>query len=180
MRFLSRFESALRPRKARCVLQTMRQGWPRLVRMRRVECIERLLTFSSITTPPTRKRQKKADSRVAELERKIDALTATLHAQKAAGPELRHHGAVSQYDTNAPAAPIPDGSYRMGAINHDWSSAGQTRYSDIPPGYGPAQTIQRGPEPKRRKTGDGSSHVNTVSSSAESEAYLTNHSSDHT
>ena len=34
-------------------------------------------------TPPTRKRQKKADSRVAELERKIDALTATLAAREA-------------------------------------------------------------------------------------------------
>ncbi|KAF1809075.1 hypothetical protein P152DRAFT_461934 [Eremomyces bilateralis CBS 781.70] len=34
-----------------------------------------------IVTPPTRKRQKKADNRVAELERKIDALTATLQAQ---------------------------------------------------------------------------------------------------
>ena len=33
-------------------------------------------------TPPSRKRQKKTDSRVAELERKIDALTATLHATK--------------------------------------------------------------------------------------------------
>ena len=36
-----------------------------------------------IVTPPTRKRQKKADSRVAELERKIDALTATLQAREA-------------------------------------------------------------------------------------------------
>lgn len=33
-----------------------------------------------IVTAPTRKRQKKTDSRVAELERKIDALTATLQA----------------------------------------------------------------------------------------------------
>lgn len=33
-----------------------------------------------ITTAPTRKRQKKTDSRVTELERKIDALTATLQA----------------------------------------------------------------------------------------------------
>ncbi|KAI4118995.1 MAG: hypothetical protein LQ345_001026 [Seirophora villosa] len=32
---------------------------------------------------PSRKRQKKTDSRVAELERKIDALTASLHATKA-------------------------------------------------------------------------------------------------
>lgn len=41
-----------------------------------------------IITQPTRKRQKKTDSRVAELEKKIDALTATLSATKAgqAGP----------------------------------------------------------------------------------------------
>lgn len=35
-----------------------------------------------IVTVPSRKRQKKADSRVAELEKKIDALTATLQATK--------------------------------------------------------------------------------------------------
>ncbi|RDI86648.1 Nucleolar GTP-binding protein 1 [Venturia inaequalis] len=43
-----------------------------------------------IVTPPTRKRQKKADSRVAELERKIDALTATLAAREG----------VAQYENN--------------------------------------------------------------------------------
>ncbi|KMU90402.1 hypothetical protein CIHG_08212 [Coccidioides immitis H538.4] len=36
-----------------------------------------------IVTVPTRKRQRKADSRVAELEKKIDALTASLHASRA-------------------------------------------------------------------------------------------------
>ena len=46
-----------------------------------------------IITAPSRKRQKKSDSRVAELERKIDALTASLEASRArnqvqpAGPE---------------------------------------------------------------------------------------------
>jgi Fungal Zn(2)-Cys(6) binuclear cluster domain len=35
-----------------------------------------------VVTAPSRKRQKKTDSRVAELEKKIDALTATLHAQR--------------------------------------------------------------------------------------------------
>lgn len=35
-----------------------------------------------IVTPPSRKRQKKADSRVAELEKRIDALTASLQATK--------------------------------------------------------------------------------------------------
>ncbi|KAL7904356.1 hypothetical protein GGI35DRAFT_200158 [Trichoderma velutinum] len=36
---------------------------------------------SCIVTVPTRKRQKKTDSRVSELEKKIDALTASLHAR---------------------------------------------------------------------------------------------------
>ncbi|KAI0429241.1 hypothetical protein F5Y09DRAFT_310821 [Xylaria sp. FL1042] len=35
-----------------------------------------------LVTQPTRKRQKKTDSRVAELEKKIDALTASLHASR--------------------------------------------------------------------------------------------------
>lgn len=35
-----------------------------------------------VITAPSRKRQKKTDSRVAELEKKIDALTASLNAQK--------------------------------------------------------------------------------------------------
>lgn len=38
-----------------------------------------------VVTAPSRKRQKKTDSRVAELEKKIDALTATLHANKEPG-----------------------------------------------------------------------------------------------
>ncbi|KAL4912705.1 hypothetical protein BDW62DRAFT_194009 [Aspergillus aurantiobrunneus] len=37
---------------------------------------------SCIVTAPNRKRQKKTDSRVTELERKIDVLTATLHASQ--------------------------------------------------------------------------------------------------
>ncbi|RKF72504.1 Transcriptional regulator WAR1 [Golovinomyces cichoracearum] len=41
-----------------------------------------------ITTAPSRKRRKKTDSRVAELEKKIDALTASLTAQKSSGINL--------------------------------------------------------------------------------------------
>ncbi|KAJ9142167.1 Transcriptional regulator WAR1 [Pleurostoma richardsiae] len=40
---------------------------------------------SCVVTQPTRKRQKKTDSRVAELEKKIDALTATLSATRGGG-----------------------------------------------------------------------------------------------
>ncbi|KAF1846324.1 uncharacterized protein K460DRAFT_286653 [Cucurbitaria berberidis CBS 394.84] len=112
-----------------------------------------------ITTPPTRKRQKKADSRVAELERKIDALTATLHAQKTGVPDVKHHGGIPQYDGNTPATALPEGSFRAGTLSHDWSNSPANRYSDIPPGYGPAQTIQRGPEPKRRKLADGHASI---------------------
>ncbi|RYP07003.1 hypothetical protein DL764_002826 [Monosporascus ibericus] len=44
-----------------------------------------------IVTQPTRKRQKKTDSRVAELEKKIDALTASLQATRGGGaPHLRN------------------------------------------------------------------------------------------
>jgi hypothetical protein len=113
----------------------------------------------SITTPPTRKRQKKADSRVAELERKIDALTATLHAQKSGGTDIKHHGGIPQHEGNTAAMAMPEGSFRMGSISHEWSSPAQGPYTNIPPGYGPAQTIQRGPEAKRRKVNNGQSHA---------------------
>jgi hypothetical protein len=120
---------------------------------------QRLTDYASITTPPTRKRQKKADSRVAELERKIDALTATLHAQKAGAPEIRHHGGLPQHEGNTPATAMPEGSFRMGTLSHEWSSPAQSGYVNIPPGYGPAQTIQRGPEAKRRKVNKGHAHA---------------------
>lgn len=45
-----------------------------------------------IVTYPTRKRQKKTDSRVAELEKKIDALTASLQATKQGPNEELHNG----------------------------------------------------------------------------------------
>ncbi|KAH7092471.1 hypothetical protein FB567DRAFT_517257 [Paraphoma chrysanthemicola] len=111
-----------------------------------------------ITTPPTRKRQKKADSRVAELERKIDALTATLHAHKSGAPESRHHGGLPQHESNNAGLSMPEGSFRMGTLSHDWGNAPPTRYPDVPPGYGPAQTFQQGPDPKRRKL-DSNSHA---------------------
>lgn len=119
-----------------------------------------------ITTPPTRKRQKKADSRVAELERKIDALTATLHAQKAQ-PDPRPYPGIQQYEGVQGPGPYqhPEGGFRAGTIVHDWSNGPSTqeRYPDIPPGYGPAQSMPRGPEAKRRKLGDGNSTHNAVS-----------------
>ena len=43
-----------------------------------------------VVTAPSRKRQKKTDSRVAELEKKIDALTASLQASKSASGSAAH------------------------------------------------------------------------------------------
>ncbi|KAF2469107.1 uncharacterized protein BDR25DRAFT_51123 [Lindgomyces ingoldianus] len=114
-----------------------------------------------VTTPPTRKRQKKADSRVAELERKIDALTATLHAQKG-GPATEGSSSlagIQQYDPapgGFPPHPRDEGTYGVGMIRHEWSHL-PSRSQDAPPGYGPAQT-HRGPDPKRRRLGDGGGH----------------------
>jgi hypothetical protein len=139
-------------------MQALRKGRTALVGWHSYARNDTELTPTSITTPPTRKRQKKADSRVAELERKIDALTATLHAQKSAGPELRHHGGIPQHDGNTPATAMPEGSFRMGTISHEWSSPTQSPYANIPPGYGPAQTIQQGPAAKRRKVNSGHRH----------------------
>ncbi|KAK4694414.1 hypothetical protein P7C71_g3160, partial [Lecanoromycetidae sp. Uapishka_2] len=45
-----------------------------------------------VITPPSRKRQKKTDSRVAELERKIDGLTAVLQATKAGNLSVSDDG----------------------------------------------------------------------------------------
>lgn len=92
---------------------------------------------------------------MAELERKIDALTATLHAQKAGGAEIRHHGGFPQHEGPPSISSLPpEGTYRLGTLEHDWSNTASTRYPDIPPGYGPAQSIQRGPDLKRRRLDD--------------------------
>lgn len=54
---------------------------------------------------------------------------------------------------------MPEGSFRMGTLSHEWSGPAPAAYANIPPGYGPAQTIQRGPEAKRRKVNSGHSHA---------------------
>lgn len=75
-------------------------------------------------TQPTRKRQKKTDSRVAELEKKIDALTATLSATKAG-------------QAGAPIPGMPDGAGGMiygGAIDGSsgWNTVNAARPRDPP------------------------------------------------
>jgi hypothetical protein len=54
-----------------------------------------------VVTPPTRKRQKKADSRVAELERKLDALTATLAQRDGKAPPPPEGGHAVKRDLDS-------------------------------------------------------------------------------
>lgn len=78
-----------------------------------------------ITTAPTRKRQKKTDSRVTELERKIDALTATLqasHSKPFMGPSPQTQ--PSLHDSSSSVA----GTKRT----HDGFLASQYARSDSP------------------------------------------------
>ncbi|KAK5990922.1 Transcription factor pbcR [Cladobotryum mycophilum] len=63
-----------------------------------------------VVTAPTRKRQKKTDSRVTELEKKIDALTASLQARAAAPtghPMTFPGGATTQQQQQPPPPPPP-------------------------------------------------------------------------
>jgi hypothetical protein len=85
-------------------------------------------------------------------------LTATLHAQKSGTPEIRHINGVPQHaGSDSIQGGMPQGAFRLGGINHDWADPAPSGYAAAPPGYGPAQTFQRGPDAKRRKL-DGDSH----------------------
>lgn len=113
---------ACRTLKVRCEPDALDAGGPckRCAKTRR-ECV---------VTAPTRKRQKKTDSRVAELEKKIDMLTASLgsgqgsynkgdgsgHSPEAAsGPGRRWLGPVQSANGSAPTHdPGPVGSPAMG------------------------------------------------------------------
>ena len=78
-----------------------------------------------VITAPSRKRQKKTDSRVAELERKIDALTASLHATKegnVSGSEDDGYG-----DGDTPHIESLDGRSNQPTSPYTTTSAGASR-----------------------------------------------------
>lgn len=84
-----------------------------------------------VVTMPTRKRQKKTDSRVAELEKKIDALTASLQARGApAGGQAHAQGqAHGVGDSPGPVAPKPLSEANAPASSYNssikWSKTAQ-------------------------------------------------------
>lgn len=93
---------------------------------------------SCVVTMPTRKRQKKTDSRVAELEKKIDALTASLQAR---GPPAAGHASPvtgtptvkrQNVDTEAPARTLLSTepstiSWRNSSTDRTWGSVAPTQ-----------------------------------------------------
>ncbi|KAG5289861.1 C6 transcription factor [Histoplasma ohiense] len=85
-----------------------------------------------VVTVPTRKRQKKADSRVAELERKIDALTASLQATRARNGSNVGGGAPesSALRSGSAAEDLPAahwmGAQRQGSENRRSTTGGFT------------------------------------------------------
>lgn len=88
-----------------------------------------------VITQPSRKRQKKADSRVAELEKKLDALTAALHQQQ-------QGGASTQYTSPQGGAPAAD----MGASS-------MSQFVATPSHVRTGSADQGMPPQKRRRTG---------------------------
>ena len=85
-----------------------------------------------VVTQPTRKRQKKTDSRVAELEKKIDALTASLQSRGAPA------GATSSANTS-PAIAQRGVVDEPGALNMTWRNLGAPSWSP-PQGTGQNRT----------------------------------------
>lgn len=95
-----------------------------------------------IVTPPTRKRQKKADSRVAELERKIDALTATLAQREASAQNAPRPG-------KRPSSELDGGHAAMRKSSSYPFFGGMTEYSISPtaangsrPNFGPDKRLR--------------------------------------
>ena len=82
---------------------------------------------SCIVTAPSRKRQKKTDSRVAELERKINALEATLHA-KGDGSSGSEHEEGYDADTSRTQSMKPQATrndHMQRTLNHSLEARGE-------------------------------------------------------
>lgn len=104
-----------------------------------------------IVTQPSRRRQKKSDTRVAELERKIDALTAVIAQQNGSSYPPQHHPAPEQYtlagDQGAEHQTMA-GSMNLHEQKPDISTAAPTQayMSHVHPDFAPM-----GPEPRGNK-----------------------------
>ncbi|PTU22133.1 hypothetical protein P175DRAFT_0434471 [Aspergillus ochraceoroseus IBT 24754] len=92
---------------------------------------------SCVVTVPTRKRQKKTDSRVAELERKIDALTASLQASQGHDSLLPSTSGGASASTSASALPP-----REEPVGRRWLGPSQSISSRAaPPSTSPSSQV---------------------------------------
>ncbi|KAK5165754.1 uncharacterized protein LTR77_008677 [Saxophila tyrrhenica] len=102
-----------------------------------------------IITQPSRKRQKKADSRVAELEKKLDALTAALHQQQQATvPQFdaqQGGGAVAQAD-------MLQGRSSVGSLAGQYPPPPPPRMGTSQSGMPSGSNDFPGPPAKRKRT----------------------------
>lgn len=104
-----------------------------------------------IITAPSRKRQKKADNRVAELEKKLDALTAVLQQQQAVHSQ---YGSPHNPGAAPPSADMTQGRQSSGSMQHAMHQY-PPQLSSL--GASPARSNSTGMQPpqKRRRTEDG-------------------------
>ncbi|KAF7545242.1 hypothetical protein G7Z17_g9326 [Cylindrodendrum hubeiense] len=111
-----------------------------------------------VVTVPTRKRQKKTDSRVAELEKKIDALTASLQTRTSGGHSLSGSPAVSYRPPPEPSLNATRNVWRD-AANSTWGPSASTQ-SPI----SPATTTEYGGHQDQHQTGH--SNLSTATAAA--------------
>lgn len=118
-----------------------------------------------VVTPPTRKRQKKTDSRVSELEKKIDALTASLQASRRVDTITSPEGRSQEQEVSAtrrwlgggpPPASLPPASSISSAspgTSTKRTASGDTKFS-APPGSLPQSASFTGPVSWRKSFRD--------------------------
>lgn len=88
-----------------------------------------------VVTVPSRKRQKKTDSRVAELEKKIDALTASLQASKSASVSAApdsQHGIAQGGSGQNPYQQVTNGAYNTPFVNRPEVRLSPPEYAGFP------------------------------------------------
>ena len=142
-----------------------------------------------VTTAPGRKRYKKADSRVAELEKRIDALTAGLEATKRGGPlDLRPRsggpspeveGTILR-DTNEEPSPSPSVQAKHGSVigTGEWPrqserSDAATELRSLPiPSHTPSSSSRTLVGRKRRRSNDADDLEETVPPEPETSASM--------
>lgn len=118
-----------------------------------------------VVTPPTRKRQKKTDSRVSELEKKIDALTASLQASRRVDTITSPDGQSQEQEVSAarrwlgggpPPPSLPPASSISSAspgTSTKRTASGDAKFS-APPGSLPQSTSFTGPVSCRKSFRD--------------------------